>query len=122
MTADYIRITNYPQVPYQLVATWWQETVGPDYGCLPQHVELASKAARWGADQQLDQCCDWAVDGERSPDDLRAYCRPETQANGPLRKLAIEAFERIVRRNCDVVQEASDVALIQAVLEAIPNG
>lgn len=117
-----MRLTNYPDLPYQLVARWWEEAVGPDYGCLPQHVALATKAAQWGADQQLDQCCEWASDGEGDPIDLRAYCRPKTHGNAPMRQLALEAFERIVRRKCDAIQEAADVALIHAVLGAIPNG
>lgn len=43
--------------------------------------DLATQAARWGADQELEACCEWAAqfnyDDYRYQDELRATRRPE---------------------------------------------
>jgi tRNA(His) 5'-end guanylyltransferase len=46
--------------------------------------QIATEAAQWGADQELEECCEWLVnkltfreDGIRFADELRASRRPQ---------------------------------------------
>lgn len=102
----------------QQIESWWHAATSPLYGCLPQHMELAQRAAEWAAEEQLGRCCGWVQEhygtGARMRNELQ-----ERQAPDSLRKQAIEALERLVRRNCDVVQEAEDIAFLHNLLEGI---
>jgi hypothetical protein len=67
--------------PPELIEEWWNEFVriesDPDADSLPF---IASKAAKWGADQELEACCDWLCDVDRWKivvDRLRAARRPK---------------------------------------------
>ena len=80
--------------PPELVQQWcrnWTHAHG-EFG-----VYLATKAARWGADQELDACCEWVrssvfidLDGH---DALRAARRPQAPS---LREQALQELERVV--------------------------
>ena len=76
---------SYPVPPPELVEQWLSEhywssgavSVAP--GAATSHV--ATKAAKWGADQELEACCEWVrtthfigLDGHRA---LRLARRPE---------------------------------------------
>ena len=61
--------------PPELVHQWFQK------GNVPH---VADKAAQWGADQELEACCEWVSqwtprwpDGTRTEDKLRAARRPK---------------------------------------------
>ena len=63
--------------PPELVEQWWSEwTKRNDPPCTSHHY-IATKAARWGADQELEACCalmdDWGLDET----DLRFARRPK---------------------------------------------
>ena len=67
--------------PPELVQQWFEEAQlndDPDVVCWMQ--ATAAKAARWGADQELEACCEWFVrdwiDIETA-DTLRAARRPK---------------------------------------------
>lgn len=101
----------------ECVETWWEAIVGPDFGCQPQHVELARRAATWGAEKQLARCSEWAQEqwgaGEQMLGDvLDGSIRPR-------RDRALEALERLVRGKSDPVQEAEDVTLLYNLLEGL---
>lgn len=64
--------------PPELVREWWaQETYDP-FGVAVSN--LATQAARWGADQELEACVKWIEDcgyHPSVPEDLRAARRPK---------------------------------------------
>jgi hypothetical protein len=82
--------------PPGLVQQWWEEA--------DQHVDrddpetyfdyVATQAARWGADQELEACCDWVsqwrfmIGGNRPEVGLRAARRPKP----PSLKEQVERF------------------------------
>ena len=49
---------NHPITPPpELVQQWWDGT----HGALYEFEAVATQAARWGADQELEACCEWLV-------------------------------------------------------------
>ena len=68
-------MTDHPITPPpELVQQWYDAARGPR--C--EH-ELATQAARWGADQELEACCEWLQDPDLNVDTykLRAARRPK---------------------------------------------
>ena len=59
--------------PIELVRQWYQES---DRQLAPYYVYMAYQAAQWGADQELEACCEWTaiVGGAEA---LRAARRPK---------------------------------------------
>jgi hypothetical protein len=45
--------------PPELVQQWWAEETYDPFGVAIS--KLAAQAARWGADQELESCCEWFV-------------------------------------------------------------
>jgi hypothetical protein len=68
-------MTNSITPPPELVYQWVENAIGPDYEQV-----IATQAARWGADQELEACCKWLRnDGlfETRIGHLRAARRPK---------------------------------------------
>ena len=69
--------------PPELLQQWLTEFYGtyvvPGEAC----TDLATRSAQWGADQELEACCDWVswwrcmVGGNRPEVGLRAFRRPK---------------------------------------------
>jgi hypothetical protein len=90
------------------------------YSWLPSHGKfvdfIATQAAQWGADQELDACC---AEVEQmfcwgSARDLRAARRPKPPS---LKEQAIDALHGIH----DQGPTAEQVVIIRRALEALPN-
>ena len=77
--------------PSELVQQWVTEAHHQDYCSPAKHI--ATQAARWGADHELEACCHllW-LQGFDVVDDLRATRRPKPPS---LKKQALEAFDFI---------------------------
>ena len=74
-----------------------------------QHITTA--AAQWGADQELEACCEWMRERGLHPEywrDLRIARRPKPPS---LKEQALRALE----------DDDIDVYLIRRALEALPN-
>ena len=67
-------MTNSITPPPELVGQWQDESPETQ---IADHVQyLATRAAQWGADQELEACCEWtAIVG--GADALRAARRPK---------------------------------------------
>ena len=55
--------------PPELVQKWWDNVPGT-FTSLVDETELATQAARWGADQELEACCEWLRTTRRYSDQL----------------------------------------------------
>ena len=80
-------------------------------------VYMATQAARWGADQELEACYEWVVrdwTDIQSADMLRATRRPKPPS---LKEQALEALKVI---ECEYVI-GSTTGTIRKALEALPN-
>jgi hypothetical protein len=83
--------------PPELVEQWWSKwTKGNALPCTSHHY-IATQAAQWGADQELEACCewvDWKWSGVKSRE-LRASRRPKPPS---LKEQALEALKLVQRQ------------------------
>jgi len=77
--------------------------------------DLARHAARWGADTELEACCEWLQDPDLNVDTykLRAARRPKPQS---LKEMALEALDEE-----QAELSIQNYKLIRSVLESLPN-
>jgi hypothetical protein len=69
--------TNFLVPPQKLVQKWWDNVPGT-FTSLVDETELATQAAQWGADQELEACCEWLPKlPPWSANDLRKHRRPK---------------------------------------------
>jgi hypothetical protein len=68
-------VTDSITPPPELVQQWddeGTEMFRPEY-----QLHLAARAAQWGADQELEACCEWLENQPQWMEDLRAARRPK---------------------------------------------
>ena len=80
---------------------------------------IATRAAQWGADQELEACCDWLSDFAHDhpdwPVDLLIARRPQPET---LKSIALKMLYTIERMDV-VIPEITDT--IRRALEQLPN-
>ena len=82
-------ITPPPELVQQWMTEFYGEPIVPGEAC----TDLAHRAAQWGADQELEACCQWLA--ERSPGaaltatELRAARRPKPSSLKERLKVAL---------------------------------
>ena len=100
--------------PPELAAKWVAEIY--DHPAVPLHsitLELVERAARWGADQELEACCDWMSECTVGcSNELRAVRRPKPPS---LKEQALKAA------HIELNPDGKNGALIIRALEALPN-
>jgi hypothetical protein len=110
--------------PPELVQHWMTEARSQDYCSITEQV--AFHAAQWGADQELDACCEWVskylpylVDFPMPEDKLRAARRPKPPS---LKEQALATLQKISKDNypCSY-QDDGDWDTIRRALESIPD-
>ena len=82
---------------------------------------ILAQAAQWGADHELEACCEWfANEGYgTAPDRIRMHRRPKPPS---LKEQALKALEPIERSaSAPVTTNKESLALIRRALEALPN-
>jgi len=82
---------------------------------------LARQAAQWGADQELEACCEWFQSNgyhEFLPDKLRAARRPKPPS---LKEQALEALSHLLDGAAHSMDTTEPADYIRRALEALPN-
>jgi hypothetical protein len=110
-------------VPQELLNQWcrWEpgQTVLPSDGLWRK---IADNSAQWGADQELEACCEWAkqfnYDDECYEDKLRNARRPKAPS---LKEQALEELEDIMIKLHNETGSAFTASAIRRGLEALPN-
>ena len=108
-------MTQHPIIPPPELVEEWRRS-SPTYAAANNVYErhIATQAARWGADQELEACCalmdDWGLDET----DLRFARRPKPPS---LKEQALEALDDAVIRG-DCITTSSAVDTIRRALEA----
>ncbi len=108
--------------PPELVEQWDEEGTNMFRPAYQTH--LTTQAARWGADQELEACCEWLRQDPATHDlvgrearyldfDLRAARRPNPPS---LKEQALEALDRM-----DQLSNAEDQYTIRRALEALDD-
>ena len=86
--------TNHPITPpTELVQQWWDGT----HGALYEFEAVATQAARWGADQELEACCEWLRSSLPGYDKHYADCLHTARRPKPptLKEQALEVFDKL---------------------------
>jgi hypothetical protein len=107
-----------PLPPPELVQQWMYESNHND-PIIPQLAAFAALAAQWGADQELDACCEWFANKGygTAPDRIRMHRRPEPPSVKEQALLQLDTLSADLAmhgRGCDLSQ-------IRRALEALPN-
>ena len=122
-------MSNHPITPPPELVSKWANLFE-----FHSDAEVFTEVARWGADQELDACCEWLVnslseDPQEVSQELRAARRPKPPS---LKEQALGAFSRadkdaitnpltgeVVALRTILSKEQSDT--IRKALEALPN-
>ena len=103
--------------PLALIDQWWDEAKQNAKYDEPIGPLVATQAAQWGADQELDACVEWITNryGEESHamDLLRAARRPKPPS---LKEQAL-----VVLDDCSDRLDSAHENTIRRALEALPN-
>ena len=112
-------ITPPPELVQQWVAEIWHE--GTSVQVAQSDLHIAARAAQWGADQELEACCELldslGGDGEM----IRRYRRPKPPS---LKEQALKTLEDAPGPDYPramTVLNADQHALIREALEALPE-
>ena len=112
--------------PPELVQKWWDNVPGT-FTSLVDETELATQAAQWGADQELEACGRWLEDQLCMPPDARADVI--TQLNGSrrpkppsLKEQALEALQFVDEKlDLPLHNHCNAIHTIRRALEVLPN-
>ena len=100
-------MTQHPITPPPELIEQWMQVHTTKY-------DLARQAAQWGANQELEACCEWLPKATPwDAEQLRAARRPKPPS---LKEQALEALDSC---SCD---EADSWKLIRRALEQLPEG
>lgn len=105
-------ITPPPELVQQWASTFYEITTAPGDWAMA----VATQAARWGADMELNECCHLLrLQGFDVVDDLRAARRPKPPS---LNSIALQMLGTI-ERDAHYLPEITDT--IRKALEALAN-
>ena len=108
--------------PPELVQQWWKQADQYQDDPKTYFDYVATEAAQWGADQELEACCEWvAVESIAAATELRAFRRPKPPT---LKEQALQALDAAVKMADDVPPEGicSDQAdIIRRALEQLDD-
>ena len=103
--------------PPELVQQWYKEwTVHLDVN---RETHVATQAARWGADTELDACCEWFIrdwTDIETADKLRATRRPKPPS---LKEQSLALIDKI--QASKQAWDISELDLVRRALESLPN-
>jgi hypothetical protein len=83
--------------------------------------QVFSEVAQWGADQELEACCEWLVrdwTDIETANKLRAARRPKPPS---LKEQALTALHAVATGVNDTREQHQDLDTIRKALEALPN-
>lgn len=104
---------EHPITPSSELVEKWYEAI--DNSSTSWKQELTTQAARWGADQELNECCKWLPKlPPWSADDLRKHRRPKQPS---LKERALQAWAAVEAGTDD----QTAMAVIRRALEALPE-
>jgi hypothetical protein len=103
--------------PPELVQQWVNQFAG-NQECMPEQIYIARAAAQWGADQELEACCEWLQDPDLNVDTykLRAARRPKQSS---LKEQSIALLDLI--QGSKKTWQLEDLDVVRRALESIPD-
>jgi hypothetical protein len=96
---------------------WWDRTL---LGNFHEFESIATQAARWGADQELEECCAEVLwqEGSALAAKLRVARRPKPPS---LKEQALTALHAVATGANDTREQHQDLDTIRKALEALPE-
>jgi hypothetical protein len=108
--------------PPELVQQWYDEARDASVSTHKIEQLVAVRAAQWGADQELEACCDWVEDecpGYGSPyEKLRAARRPKPPS---LKEQALLALSHLVKGADESMDTTEAAEYIRRALEQLDD-
>ena len=106
--------------PAGLVDKWSEEWHRSEDDNTSFEAWMLAHAAQWGADQELEACCEWirGRSWDLAPNDLRAVRRPKPLS---LKKQALADFDWMVGRTLGRPEFDERSERIRRALEALPE-
>ena len=105
----------------ELVQQWLGEQYGRATVPGEASIHVANQAAQWGADMELEACCEWLelnYNYTRSNHPLRTARRPKPPT---LKEKALKALKVLPTPAGQVTLDITDLNIIRRALEALPN-
>ena len=102
--------------PSDLIQQWWDGTHGAFY----ELEAVVTQAARWGADQELEACCEWLEDfncSKRFTAELRIARRPKPPS---LKEQALQALD-LLKVDASTHGLGFNSSAIRRALESLPD-
>ena len=113
--------TNFLVPPPELVQKWWDNVPGT-FTSLVDETELATQAAQWGADQELEACCEWLKKNTNchiTIEFLRDARRPKPPS---LKEQALEALQFVDEKlDLPLHNHCNAIHTIRRALEALDD-
>ena len=114
-------MTEHPITPPPELVEQWADEAGKGWrGNGTYEQDIATQAARWGSDQELEACCEWVsqwrcmVGGNRPEVGLRAARRPKPPS---LKEQALALLDKAEDPSWDI----NDFSIVRKALEQLPN-
>jgi hypothetical protein len=109
-------LTPQPELVRQWLGEYFGTRVTGEITAVEQY--LATQAARWGADQELEECCEWLVvdDWKNVSKHLRAARRPKPPS---LKEQSLALIDKI-QSNKEMWQ-TDDLDVVRRALESLPD-
>jgi hypothetical protein len=113
-------VADHPvKVPAELVKEWMAEFYGTPTFIGEVTTGLADRAAQWGADQELEACCEWVsstfLHGTREANQLRVFRRPKRPTLAE--QATAELDDAVMRGDCVTTTDA--MPLLRAALNRL---
>ena len=109
--------------PPEIVAQWYQDA---DNQFAPYYVYMAHRAAQWGADRELEACCEWFQEFYKTESWVKHDLKHFRAARRPKPPSLKEQALRILVENGTTLDgrielEPEDIPIIRQALEALPE-
>jgi hypothetical protein len=109
---------QHPITPPPELVQRWTSLAGEEEESCKVWASIAIQAAQWGADQELEACCEWTQGYAECGDSLRLARRPKPPS---LRKQACDALDTYVYGDPSQDDKVRTYNTIRAALDALPN-
>jgi hypothetical protein len=100
--------------PDELIGEW----IDTDEGGLNVISRIATRAAQWGADQELEACCEWLNGGSKIDYDTAALLRDARRPKPPsLKEQALALLDKAEDPSWDI----NDFTIVRRALEQLDD-
>ena len=108
--------------PPELAEQWWSEWTKRNDPPGTSHHYVATQAAQWGAEQELEACCEWLGDAPvvyNDNGDLHpgSYLRDARRPRSSLKEQALALLDKAENPSWDI----NDFSIIRQALEALDD-